>query len=208
LKKRIWFIIASFLLTHQVHGHINTAAQTSEESASRLCLDAIAKAEYTYKIPQQLLAAVTRVESGKADPILKDVSPWPWTLNVGGKGEYFKTKAEALKKINFLRQKGIKNFDVGCAQLNWQHQGKHFKSVEHMLDPWCNVHRAAQFLTELKQEVKVWSNAVGAYHNRSRRLGQNYCKKVFLAWSAEKQRAFKDRKRAFANLPTHNYQNS
>jgi len=51
---------------------------------------------------------------------------WPWTINAQGKGQFFKTKAEAVKAIKNLQAQGVKSIDVGCMQINLSYHGKAF----------------------------------------------------------------------------------
>ena len=60
------------------------------------CTPHITTIEFTQYIPQGLLAAMARVESGRWNKINRRVEPWPWTISVQGKGQYYATKHEAL----------------------------------------------------------------------------------------------------------------
>ena len=70
-------------------------ASLSQQSRPRgmLCRSAVAAAERGNDIPAHLLAAISRVESGRRDPVSGAVHPWPWTVNAEGQGSFYDTKA-------------------------------------------------------------------------------------------------------------------
>jgi hypothetical protein len=43
---------------------------------------------------------------------------WPWTLNVAGRGFFFRTREDAYKAVRFLISDGRCDFDVGIMQVN------------------------------------------------------------------------------------------
>ena len=47
------------------------------------------------------------------------VTPWPWTINVGGVGKFFETKEAAIKEVKALQAKGNDSIDVGCMSYNF-----------------------------------------------------------------------------------------
>ena len=130
------------------------------------CLQHIQRVERQEGIPRNLLVAMARVESGRYNGARKMVEPWPWTVQQGGKSNYFKTKAEAVSHVRALQRKGIKNIDVGCMQMNMEHHGHKFASLEDMFEPAHNVTQGAKYLKQLKMEKnRAWSTAVGNYHS-------------------------------------------
>lgn len=123
-------------------------------------------------VPVEVLQAVTRVETGRS----RDgrVEPWPWAVNVAGKGYWFDNEDAALAFAFRQVKSGARNFDVGCFQVNYRWHGEAFASVEDMFDPRSNALYAAQFLTELHREFGEWEGAVGAYHSRTRKFADRY----------------------------------
>lgn len=128
-------------------------------------------------IPQYILPAIARAESGKKQGPL-GVRAWPWTLNQGGKGMYFKTKAEALEYLRAAVKRGVRNIDVGCMQINYRWHGHQFDSLEQMIDPAFNTAYAAQFLLELKRGAKDWMTAASYYHSKTPKHAARYRKVV------------------------------
>ena len=113
------------------------------------CLNATKKIEKEYQIKKHLLTTISSVETGRWNEKEQQSLAWPWTINAQGKGQFFKTKAEAVKAIKKLQAQGVKSIDVGCMQINLSYHGKAFKSIEDALDPQKNVTYAAKYLKSL-----------------------------------------------------------
>ena len=152
------------------------------------CLDAIQRIEDQQGIPKLLMNAIAVIESGRVHPNdkTKKMEPWPWTINVNGKGYYFETKTAALSKVRQCLREGIKNIDVGCMQINLNHHPKAFPSLDDAFDPYKNALYAAKFLKDLMQEKRSWSMAVGHYHSRAYQHYISYRKRVYDQWNREK----------------------
>jgi hypothetical protein len=134
--------------------------------ASNVCTSHIQRIERQEGIPRNLLAAMARVESGRYNKAKNAVEPWPWTVQSQGKSNYFETKSEAVAHVKALQKKGIKNIDIGCMQMNVEHHGHKFSSIEEMFEPAHNVGRGAEYLKQLKTgKNNAWSTAVGNYHS-------------------------------------------
>lgn len=134
--------------------------------ASNLCTSHIQRVERQEGIPKNLLAAMARVESGRYNKANKTVEPWPWTVQSQGKSNYFSTKSEAVEHVKALQRKGVKNIDIGCMQMNLEHHGHKFSTIEQMFEPSHNVEKGAKYLKQLKNDKnKAWSTAVGNYHS-------------------------------------------
>jgi hypothetical protein len=144
-----------------------------------LCRAAVAAAERNYGIPPHLLAAITRVESGRRDPVTGDWHPWPWTLDVEGEGAFYDTKAQAVAAVRAAQARGVQSIDVGCAQINLFHHPNAFASLDIALDPQANANYAGQFLKELHGQYGDWNKAAAAYHSATPEIGAEYQRKVF-----------------------------
>lgn len=150
------------------------------------CLKATSVYEKVYELPPGLLHSITIVESGKWNKDHQKMLPHPWTLNVQGKPHYFDSKLEAVKFLKKMIAKGIENIDIGCAQINWKHHGKHnFRSPEDVLNPNFNIAYAAYFLSQNFLETGNWNKAVAIYHSRAER-GKVYSAKVRGIWRDNK----------------------
>lgn len=116
-------------------------------------------------VPLDVLMAITRTETGRARG--GSIQPWPWTVNMQGRGVWFDTKSEALTYVFGNFKTGARNFDVGCFQINYRWHGESFASIEDMFDPWSNAIYAASFLKSLYAESGDWTVAAGAFHSRT-----------------------------------------
>jgi hypothetical protein len=154
-----------------------------------LCRSAVAAAERGNGIPAQLLAAISRVESGRRDPLTGTVNPWPWSVNAEGQGSFYDTKAEAVAAVRAMQARGVQSIDVGCGQINMMHHPNAFPNLEAAFDPQANADYAARFLKELFAQSGDWSKAAGLYHSATPELGEEYRQKVLAIWPEEQRLA-------------------
>lgn len=141
-----------------------------------LCLRAASDVSAKSDLPAGLLPAIALVETGRAANGV--VRPWPWTLNIDGKGYWFSSKAAAAQAARKAIASGATQIDLGCFQLNHHWHGDAFTSIEQMLNPADNASYAAKFLADLKAELGSWDAAVGAYHSRTGDLADAYLARV------------------------------
>ncbi|MGH7460477.1 MAG: lytic transglycosylase [Longimicrobiales bacterium] len=100
--------------------------------------------------------------------------PWPWTLNVAGRGMFFSTREEAYAAINRLLANQRCDFDVGLMQVNWCYHGKRFASPWEALAPAANIRVAEDILTENLQRSGSAMKAVAWYHSANPERGGPY----------------------------------
>ncbi|AZB63543.1 lytic transglycosylase domain-containing protein [Cereibacter sphaeroides] len=141
-------------------------------AADESCETLAARAGAEAGIPEGLMEAIARVESGRGG------RAWPWTLNQGGRGMVFETRAEAVRMLEATVASGVSNIDVGCMQLNWRWHAPAFASADEMIDPVRNTRHAARFLRELRARLGSWEAATAAYHSADRGRGAAYLAKV------------------------------
>jgi len=147
-----------------------------------VCLAAARDAAARHGVPERVLAAIGRVESGKR--VDGRHVPWPWTLNVAGRGAWFGTRAEARAAAEDALAAGTTLVDIGCFQVNHHWHGAAFESVDAMLDPATNADYAARFLAGLRQEAGDWMRAAGWYHSRTPQHAARYRRLVAAALEA------------------------
>lgn len=145
-------------------------AQESSESA--YCNGAAVQAATDALMPPDVLLALTLVETGRSRD--GSFTPWPWTVNMEGKGYWFDTRAEAVTFVTESYAAGARSFDVGCFQINHKWHGEAFTSFDQMFEPLDNAAYAAKFMTDLFNEGGSWSWAAGAYHSRTVSLASKY----------------------------------
>ncbi len=129
----------------------------------------IKSAETFYKIPENLLLAIAKVETGVR----------PYTINYNGRGYFFSNKLDAVNFAQNLVNRRITNFSVGCFQLHYNsHKGK-FKNLHEMFEPEANTIYAAKFLKRLyKDKGYDWQTAVKAYHSKYKTSNDIYYTKI------------------------------
>lgn len=100
--------------------------------------------------------------------------PWPWTLNVAGRGMYFASRQEAHAAINRLLAEGRSDFDVGLMQVNWRYHGQRFNSPWEALSPAVNIRVAEDILAENLRRSGSAAKAIAWYHNANPERGTPY----------------------------------
>lgn len=180
-----WFFCALATLTVSGFSSPALSANANENAlidGAKLCTQYLPRHERQYGIPEHLLAAIASTESGRFHRGLGLNLPWPWTINVAGRGYFFDTKQEAVAAVTRLRNQGVQSIDVGCMQVNLRHHPKAFASVEQAFDPAYNVGYAANFLKKNFMESGSWRKATGDYHSRTSYYGSSYAQQVFSSW--------------------------
>lgn len=99
---------------------------------------------------------------------------WPWTLNVAGRGFFFRSREDAYKAVRFLISDGRCDFDVGLMQINWCYHAKRFASPWDALAPATNIHVAEDILNENFRKTNSAVKAVAYYHSANPQPGREY----------------------------------
>ena len=137
---------------------------------------AILQAAARYRIPPDLMLAISLVESGHRDPVTGTRLPWPWTANLDGQDYRFETSAQAAAWVRQQQAAGHASIDTGCMQVNLKHHPDAFASAEDAFDPVHNADYAARFLRALYDGPAggVWMQAAGFYHSQTPELADGY----------------------------------
>lgn len=162
------------------------AQETAVVDEDFVCLSAALKAEEKYQIQKHLLTSISNVETGRWNKHLQQKAAWPWTVNVKGRGYFYKTKAEAVAAVKNWQKRGYKSIDVGCMQVNLRFHGKEFASLEDAFDPEKNVDVAARFLKKRHQSRGDWMKAATDYHSKRPSKARAYKKKLLAAFDTAK----------------------
>lgn len=149
----------------------------------KLCTQQFPVQEREQHIPTHLLAAISTTESGRWHKGLGMAVPWPWTINVDGKGYYFDTKAEAIAQVQRLMAQGKRSIDVGCMQVNLKHHAGAFPDLNQAFEPQANVAYAARFLRTNYNDLGDWIKATAAYHSRTEARGKQYLGQIERSWN-------------------------
>jgi hypothetical protein len=118
-----------------------------------------------HQIPPEALYSVSLTESSRKLP--QGTRPWPWTINVAGKGYRYESRLIAWQALLvFMKQHPLKRIDVGIAQVNLGWNGHRFTSSWHAFDPYANLNAAATILRECwERKPGSWLDAAGCYHH-------------------------------------------
>ena len=157
------------------------SAETHGSDDANSCLAAASATERGKALPQALLGAIGRVESGRWDPVAHGVAPWPWTVNAQGAGRMFASAQQAIAYVMSLQAHGVRSIDVGCFQVNLLYHPAAFLSLDQAFDPGANAAYAADFLSRLHSRSGSWEQAVGDYHSQSPSRGEPYRRRVLLS---------------------------
>ena len=154
--------------------------------------------EKKIKLPNKLLSSISLTETGYSKN--GTFAPWPWTLNVNGKSEYFDTKKEMASHLHKKLSENITNIDIGCMQINYIYHSKNFRNIDDMINPQLNVEYAGKFLIKLFKKYKSWNKAISYYHSSDPKRMRKYLEKVKRNWDLERQRRnFTNQKKEFSN---------
>lgn len=149
------------------------------------CTEAAAAAEAEAGIPPGLLLAIGKVESGRVNPSTGRVVPWPFALNIAGRGAYPLTAEAAMAEVRMAQAEGVRSIDVGCFQVNLLHHPNAFPSLADGFDPARNAAYAAGFLASLRAKLATWELAAGGYHSLTPMFGEPYAARVMATWSGQ-----------------------
>ena len=165
----IWRLVLLLLLAALP---LRAAESTDENAISSICDAVSAAAARAQNMPSDALYAITLSETGRTRG--GAFRPWPWTVNMEGRGFWFDTREEAYAYVMERYNAGARSFDVGCFQLNYKWHGMNFESIDAMFDPMINATYAAQLLAGLYDEFGDWTKAAGAYHSRTETYASRY----------------------------------
>ncbi|HCI9483980.1 transglycosylase SLT domain-containing protein [Raoultella ornithinolytica] len=150
-----------------------TAAATGETVPQGYIRVAVA-----HRVPPEALYSVSLAETAMVPRAIATVTrqqanlppvtrPWPWTINVAGKGYRYASRLEAWQALQvFMSRHALKRIDVGLAQVNLGWNGHRFISSWAAFDPYTNLNAAATILRECwDRKPGSWLDAAGCYHH-------------------------------------------
>ena len=150
-----------------------------------ICINAAIEAEKHYQIKKNLLVSISKIETGRWNEQLQQKTAWPWTVNVAGKGYFYKSKSEAIAAVKKWQSAGYDSIDVGCMQINLRFHGDKFANLEDAFDPEKNVDVAAKFLLGRYKHRKDWLFAATDYHSKRPSKARVYKQKLLASLSEE-----------------------
>lgn len=186
LRSTIPWILAACLLWL---GGASAAGAAESPSPWAVCGHNAAAAGRDHRVPQGLLPAIAKVETGRSRKAKGEVFAWPWTVMAQGKGRYLPSKQAAIAEVEALQAQGVRNIDVGCMQINLYYHPDAFDSLEAAFDPATNTQAAAKILAGLRTSWGSWTRAVGNYHSNTPTLSGPYRVKVYRTLFTDRRRA-------------------
>ena len=90
----------------------------------------------------------------------------------------FRDQERSDRQGSVLKEKGVRNIDVGCMQINLFYHPNAFDNLEQAFDPLTNTRYAADFLTNLYKNNGSWNLAIERYHSGNTTRGTKYRKAV------------------------------
>jgi hypothetical protein len=135
---------------------------------AELCLAAAADAAEESGVPYAVLLAIMLVETGRQG------RPWPWTVNLNGKGHWLDSAIAAEDLVAQALDEGATQVDLGCFQVNQRWHGAAFPTLADMLDPGQNAAYAAAYLARQYENAGDWAAAAAAYHSATPDHAQRY----------------------------------
>ena len=146
------------------------------------CHDQAIQAEHDSGIPEGLLLAIGKRESGRRDGVSGSTLPWPWAVNVDGNGRSFDSLPAAIAYVIQSSAGGARSIDVGCMQISLLYHPDAFATLEEAFDPALNTAYSAKFLSSLHATLGTWEAAVAAYHSADPARGGPYRDQVYATW--------------------------
>ena len=134
-------------------------------------------------IPSAVLYAVALTESGKQVASKGVYRPWPWTLNVAGRGYFFDSRLAAWQALTGWLKDGIRSVDIGLMQVNWHYHEERLGTPWQALDPYHNLRVGAEILQACYTARQDWWASVGCYHAPANpQRADQYRRRVLSRW--------------------------
>lgn len=107
--------------------------------------------------------------------------PWPWTLNIDGRGFYYRTFKEALFAAKKAYKNKVKKLGIGLGQIEWKYHKTRFNDLSEALNPKKNIKAVCDILDEGRSLGITNAYELAAYYHRPIRdsLAFKYADKVF-----------------------------
>ena len=134
-------------------------------------------------VPHTVLYAIALTESGKQIKSVGDYRPWPWTLNLAGRGYFFDSRLEAWQALMGWIGEGKRSIDIGLMQVSWKYHKDKLGNIWQALDPYHNLRIAAVILQDCFKQRRDWWASVGCYHSpKNSGRAQRYRLRVVGHW--------------------------
>ncbi len=114
------------------------------------------------------------------------IRPWPWSVNVEGKGHYFDTRAEAEQFVDELFSQGLKSIDIGPMQINTYWHGHRVSDPKDLFSLSTAISVSSDILKEaMDSSPSDQALGIGRYHTWSdEQRARSYGSRVIKYWEA------------------------
>ena len=126
-------------------------------------------------VPLNVLRTVAPTHAERGSELL----PWPWAVNLAGKGHWFQTERAACTFFFKPFSHHARSVDVGCFQNIFKGRGRSFQLFEKKFDPIKNARHTAKLRANLYSVIGSWALAAVAFHSRTAKFATN-CSACFL----------------------------
>ena len=134
-------------------------------------------------IPPTVLYAIALTESGRPMALSGVGRPWPWTLNVGGRGYFFASRLAAWQALTDWLRAGKQFIDIGLMQVNWHYHEQRLGTPWQALEPYHNLRVGAEILQDCFMARQDWWVSVGCYHAPANpQRAKRYRRRVVSRW--------------------------
>ncbi len=134
------------------------------EASTSACADALTAAAARHGVPETIILAIGRVESGFN----------PYAINAAGTPHFADSAADAIAYVEARQAEGMSSIDVGCGQVNLMWHPTAFSSLADAFTPAHNADYAARLLATLYDAHGNWTSAVAHYHSGTRVHQERY----------------------------------
>jgi soluble lytic murein transglycosylase-like protein len=175
VSSRVFAHVAVALLLNALLGSVALAGESIPAGYA-----SVARA---HGVPADIFYAIALTESGKVVDQFRTRRPWPWTLNVGGKGYFYSSREDAHRALQGFLAQGKRSIDIGLMQVNWRWHRDKLDDPWQVLDPDHNLQVGARILASCYREGRDRWDAVGCYHApNNQKFASRYRKNVAAHW--------------------------
>ncbi|MFK7834722.1 MAG: transglycosylase SLT domain-containing protein [Sulfitobacter sp.] len=111
---------------------------------------------------------------------------WPWTVSVEGTHVWFENAGQAQRHVFRNFRNGVRNFAIGCFQINYLSGSSAFSSIEDMFNPVLNAQYAARRLQTHYNQLGNWPAATQAFRQNGRSYAKRHISRFAVQGEAKK----------------------
>ena len=159
MKSMFFLLLFSVFAQASVVDTINAGTQKTDS------VSLLIKANCPSNLPVAVVRKILTHESKSF--YAQNAQPWPWTLNINGKGHYYDSIEDAVTAAQQALDSGARRLGVGLGQIEWSyHAGRFDNDIAMSLDPARNVSVVCDILEEGFNDSRVQTvrDLIAYYH--------------------------------------------